>query len=234
VPRYTWWQQLLTFHHTDIWQRFYDTRLDENVGYAKHAISIDENRKDFARVAWGYKDDDHKHADSNRDTDGNIWFEQVWFAGNHSDVGGSYPENESRLSDISLDWMLKCASIIPDGLKYDSAVLNRAPYPEGMQHDEVKSGLGLVTKLSGRTYTKKERDLLGPAAIMHRSVYRRFDLREVLLYDHLGAYRPNTLKTHIDFAQYYEQDAPFPADSTQHATADAEEPGEHNKKKALA
>ena len=234
VPRYTWWQQLLTFHHTDIWQRFYDTRLDENVGYAKHAISIDENRKDFARVAWGYKDDDHKHADSNRDTDGNIWFEQVWFAGNHSDVGGSYPENESRLSDISLDWMLKCASIIPDGLKYDSAVLNRSPYPEGMQHDEVKSGLGLVTKLSGRTYTKKERDLPGPAAIMHRSVYRRFDLREVLLYDHLGPYRPNTLKTHIDFAQYYEQDAPFPADSTQHATADAEEPGEHNKKKALA
>ena len=229
VPRYAWWQQFLTFHHTDIWQWFYDTRLNENVGYAKHAISIDENRKDFARVAWGYKDDDHKHADSNRDADGNIWFEQVWFAGNHSDIGGSYPENESRLSDISLDWMLKCASIIPDGLKYDSAVLNRFPYHEGMQHDEVKSGLGLVTKLSGRTYAKKERDLPGPAAIMHRSVYRRFDLREVLLYDNLGPYRPNTLKTHVDFARYYEQDAPFPADSAQSATADAEEPGEHKK-----
>ena len=32
-------------------------------------------------------------------------FRQVWFAGNHSDIGGSYPENESRLSDITLDWM---------------------------------------------------------------------------------------------------------------------------------
>jgi uncharacterized protein (DUF2235 family) len=229
VPRYAWWQQLLTFHLTDMWQWFYDTRLNENVGYAKHAISIDENRKDFARVQWGYKDDDHKHADSNRDADGNIWFEQVWFAGNHSDIGGSYPENEARLSDIALEWMLKCASIIPDGLKYDSSVLNRFPYPEGMQHDEVKNGLGLLTKLFGITYTKKERTLPGPGAIMHRSVYRRFDLKEVLLYDRLEPYRPNTLKTHVDFARYYEHGAPFPADSAQHATTDAEEPGEHKK-----
>jgi len=109
--------------------------------------------------------------------------------------------------------------------KIKSAVLNRFPYPDGMQHDEVKSGLGLITKLSGRTYVKKERDLPGPAAIMHRSVYRRFDLKKVLLYDHLGPYRPNTLKTHVDFARYYEQGAPFSADSMQHATADAEEPG---------
>ena len=32
-------------------------------------------------------------------------FKQVWFAGSHSDVGGSYPETESRLSDIALAWM---------------------------------------------------------------------------------------------------------------------------------
>jgi uncharacterized protein (DUF2235 family) len=229
VPDYAWWQQLLTLHHTDIWQRFYDTRLNENVGYAKHAISIDENRKDFARVGWGYKDDDHKHAGSNRDAEENIWFEQVWFAGNHSDIGGSYPENESRLSDISLDWMLKCVSVIPDGLKYDCAVLKRFPYPDGMQHDEVKSGLGLLTKVLGVTYAKRERILPGPSATMHRSVYKRLDLREVLLYDQMGPYRPNTLKTHVDFARYYEQGAPFPADSLQHATADAEEPGEHKK-----
>jgi hypothetical protein len=33
-------------------------------------------------------------------------FDQIWFAGNHADIGGSYPENESRLSDIALDWMV--------------------------------------------------------------------------------------------------------------------------------
>ena len=52
VPGYPWWKQLLTIHPTAIWQRFYDYTLDDHVGYAKHAISIDENRKDFARVPW--------------------------------------------------------------------------------------------------------------------------------------------------------------------------------------
>jgi uncharacterized protein (DUF2235 family) len=229
IPKHRWWQRLLTFHLTDMWQKFYDIRLNENAGYAKHAISIDENRKDFARVGWGYKDYDHKHADSNRDAEGNIWFEQVWFSGNHSDVGGSYPEYESRLSDIALDWMLKCATVIPNGLKYDPGVLKPHPYPEGMQHDEVKSGLGLITKLTGRSYAKKERELPGPAAVMHRSVYHRFDLPEVQIYDYMGRYRPNTLRTHVDFARYYDQGAPFPATSTQNATADAEEPGSHKK-----
>ena len=30
----------------------------------------------------------------------------MWFAGVHSDVGGSYPEAESGLSKIALRWML--------------------------------------------------------------------------------------------------------------------------------
>ncbi|WP_354105416.1 DUF2235 domain-containing protein [Bradyrhizobium sp. LB14.3] len=41
------------------------------------------------------------------------WLQQVWFAGNHSDVGGSYPENEARLSDISLGWMVVRQGICP-------------------------------------------------------------------------------------------------------------------------
>lgn len=229
VPEYVWWEKLLTFHFTDMWQWFYDIRLNENVGYAKHAISIDENRKDFARVGWGYKGDDHKHADSNRDSQGNIWFEQVWFSGNHSDIGGSYPENESRLSDTALDWMLKCATVIPNGLAYDSSVIQPFPSPDGMQHDEVKSGLGLLTKFTGLSYVKKERVLPGPGAVMHRSVYSRFDLPEIQLYDHFGSYRPNTLRTHADFARFYDEGAPFPATSAQSATADAEEPGSHKK-----
>src|SRR5207249_3855198 len=32
---------------------------------------------------------------------------QVWFAGVHSDVGGSYPETESGLSKIALQWMAR-------------------------------------------------------------------------------------------------------------------------------
>lgn len=56
VPGYTREENLRTLHLTELWQRFYDYDLNENVGYAKHAISIDENRKDFARVPWGRPD----------------------------------------------------------------------------------------------------------------------------------------------------------------------------------
>ena len=77
VPGYTWRQSFKTIHATEIWQSFYDYNLNENVGYAKHAISIDENRKDFARVPW-----DAMTKNSNeRDALSNLWFEQVWFSG---------------------------------------------------------------------------------------------------------------------------------------------------------
>jgi hypothetical protein len=41
-------------------------------------------------------------------------------------------------------------------------------------------------------------------AIMHRSVYARFEALEVLLYDRFGKYRPPNLRNHVDFAQYYD------------------------------
>ena len=226
VPGYPLWKRLRTFHFTSIWQKFYDYTLNENVGYAKHAVSIDENRKDFERVKWGVKDKKHV----TRDAHGNLWFEQVWFAGNHSDIGGSYPEQESRLSDITLKWMRDCASIIPGGLKYDPDVLRLYPGPDGMQHDEVKTGLGLITKLCRISWPKKERELPksdggGPSqATMHRSVYQRFDGNEVLLYDRMGLYRPETLRTHVDFKDYYLDGAPFPATSFQTAGAVAADP----------
>jgi hypothetical protein len=54
---------------------------------------------------------------------------------------------------------------------------------------------------------------------MHRSVYDRFDLRAVQLYDHMGPYRPETLRNHVDFAEYYKEGAPFPATSGKDAKA---------------
>ncbi|WP_354105476.1 hypothetical protein [Bradyrhizobium sp. LB14.3] len=33
--------------------KFYDLHLNNAVWYARHAMSIDENRADFARVPWG-------------------------------------------------------------------------------------------------------------------------------------------------------------------------------------
>ena len=106
-------QRLATLHLAELKHHFYDTTLNVNVGYAKHAISIDENRKDFARVGWAPT----AEKQDKRDEGGNLYFEQVWFPGVHADVGGGYEENESRLSDNALAWMLAAASIIPNGLE---------------------------------------------------------------------------------------------------------------------
>jgi uncharacterized protein (DUF2235 family) len=85
----------------------------------RHAISIDERRCYFQDNLWGkpYAGQDIK---------------QVWFAGVHSDVGGSYPEAESGLSKITLEWMLVEATAA--GLQVDpywaNVVLGRQQAPQ--------------------------------------------------------------------------------------------------------
>jgi hypothetical protein len=165
-----------------------------NVGYAKHAISIDEDRADFARVGWtptAQKQD-------KRDDNDNLFFEQVWFPGVHADVGGGYLENEARLSDGALNWMVAAASIIPDGLKHDGSVLGLWPNSSGPQHDEQA---GSLFKNGSR---KLPTDAAGVSrSPMHKSVYQRFECGPVLLFNQMRLYRPNNLRTHVDFEQYF-------------------------------
>jgi len=153
----------------------------------------------------------------------------VWFAGNHSDVGGGYPENEARLSDITLKWMRDSAAVVPGGLKYDPDVLALYPDSHGMQHDEIKAGLGLLSKILWISWTEAHRKLPaseggGPSeAIMHRSVYERFDGGCVQQYDRMALYRPETLRNHVDFQDYYIAGS-SPATSLHTASTVAAEP----------
>src|SRR5437879_8328105 len=66
--------------------------LSRFVTYARSANAIDETRADFDRVGWG------PTREMAAETAGIRTFQQFFFAGNHSDVGGSYSEVESRLS----------------------------------------------------------------------------------------------------------------------------------------
>jgi hypothetical protein len=167
--------------HMTLWGlQFADKTLDDRVRVARHAMSIDENRKDFARVKWANSEGIHERAPGEM-----IWFEQVWFAGNHSDVGGSYPENEARLSDISLGWMVNEARRCVHPILVDETYLKLYPDCAGMQHDERKSSrvpwkLGLREVPAG--------------AFLHPSVFDRLALAEVLNYDTLGKYDPEPLR----------------------------------------
>ena len=52
---------------------------------------------------------------------------EVWFAGCHSDVGGSAAEDKDHsLADISLRWMIKQIVLSKCGIKFDGAALRRA------------------------------------------------------------------------------------------------------------
>ncbi len=178
---------------------FEDKTLNDNVRYARHAISIDENRAAFQRVGWGA-------ASANRpdkDEQGIETFQQYWFAGNHSDIGGSYLENESRLSDITLGWMTEAAEKIKGGIKIDKSVLQLCPSANGLQHDQRKDGFPFLTKWIGLTWPGKLRKIPAPDTTLHDSVYERFKLPAVVQYDIAAPYRPETLRVHRRLADYY-------------------------------
>ena len=186
--------------------RFEDKTLNDNVNYARHAISIDEDRASFARVGWG----DPKSTRPFKDEQGVVTFRQYWFAGNHSDIGGSYPEAESRLSDIALAWMVENAAEIKDGIKVDQSVLNLYPSADGVQHSQRRVGFPILTRWLGLTWKGKARALPNSKTTLHESVYERATLPAVLLFDELAPYRPETLRTHERLAELY-NDVPLPA-----------------------
>jgi Uncharacterized alpha/beta hydrolase domain (DUF2235) len=84
----------------------------------RHAVSIHERRCYYSDVLWG-------PADQGQD------LKQVWFAGVHSDVGGSYPEKQSGLAQNALEWMLveaRAAGLLID-VRKANVVLGRLPSP---------------------------------------------------------------------------------------------------------
>jgi hypothetical protein len=194
----SFWQ---TLHFTAPKMKFYDLHLDNAVWYARHAMSIDENRADFARVPWGSS----QNKGPARPGSYPDWLQQIWFAGVHSDVGGSYAENESRLSDIALDWMLHAAINLPDGMtvdgcgiKVDRRYLQLRPDARGPQHDAREPGFFWGWCKWTRALRKIDSN-----AMLHPSVYERFAADRVRHFYEMTPYRPENLSEHEKLKQYY-------------------------------
>jgi uncharacterized protein (DUF2235 family) len=135
------------------------------IANVRHAQSIDEKRiffrqNSFTQVHQGDDLDDGTPAPFTQD------FKQVWFAGVHSDVGGSYPPAQSGLSQIALEWMLVEAEsrgllLNPETVK---SVLcysdpNLAPNPYADQHDSLYGLWWILEYMPHQTYnfaTRKE------------------------------------------------------------------------------
>ena len=74
--------------------------------HAYHALAVDEKRRPFKPTLWYWKAPD---GPGNHQT-----IQQVWFAGVHSNIGGSY--RNTGLSDIALKWMARKAKRV--GLEF--------------------------------------------------------------------------------------------------------------------
>ena len=91
---------------------FHDTQLGEHVKHAYHALAVDERRRPFQPALW-------KWEGPGGPVKGQT-IEQVWFAGVHSNIGGSY--RNTGLSDIALKWMARRAQRL--GLEFTDSFNN--------------------------------------------------------------------------------------------------------------
>jgi len=118
--------------------QFHDTNLSPFVQNARHAVAIDERRKDFAPTLWSNLEVLNSRAGVNAEDPP---YQQKWFPGTHSSVGGG---GERRgLSDQALDWILDGARNA--GLEFDSTEYSRIfelkpDYTEYLENSQ-KSGL---------------------------------------------------------------------------------------------
>src|SRR5882762_4963641 len=102
------------------------------VAVLRHAVSIDERRAFFRQNLI------HESLPEVQN------LKQVWFAGVHSDVGGSYDEAESGLSKIALRWMFceaQSAGLVLDPEKVTAVLGGTVPYvpadPKGILHKSL-------------------------------------------------------------------------------------------------
>jgi uncharacterized protein (DUF2235 family) len=84
--------------------RFHDMKLTSLVKSARHALALDERRVFFVPAKWDNLDNTGSNMGLNKGvTDANRPYQQEWFAGDHSIIGGS--AKEQPLSAITLNWI---------------------------------------------------------------------------------------------------------------------------------
>ena len=196
------WKRAVQHGHVAWWSgKNYDEYVDREIPTLRHALSIDEDRANFPRVKWGRPKDVRWNEDRGRQD----WLKQVWFAGNHSDVGGSYPEDESRLSYIALDWMVEeFAQACPE-VEIQRELLNTTLDPLGLQHSEREALFerqpSWLRRMTGDclNWRGAAREI-NPGARLHASVHERLAAKAVPQMSEVKPYRPAALASHNSVA----------------------------------
>lgn len=126
---------------------FGDLHVSPRVLKAFHAVSIDEDRAAFAPNLMNARDG----------------ITEVWFKGNHADVGGGY--EECGLSDIALEWMIEKAAC--NGITLDADYVETLkPDPDQDCHREDLP----LRRRARRVGVKRDDKWAGDDAVYHGSV----------------------------------------------------------------
>jgi uncharacterized protein (DUF2235 family) len=113
---------------------FHDMTLSSWVDNAFQALAIDEHRKPFQPSVW----------EQSSTANGQV-LEQVWFAGVHSNIGGSYPD--AGLSDLTLLWMAEKAESC--GLKIDRNSMSSINNPRPNAFGEIYNSQTVWYEITG-------------------------------------------------------------------------------------
>jgi uncharacterized protein (DUF2235 family) len=125
-----WAPQLETLPFTD---------KNPSVEIVRHAVAIDERRTMFNPLPWmpgqPYWGGPFRPPTPAPPQD----LKEVWFAGVHGDVGGGYPEAESRQIKIPLVWMIREST--PSGLAYDDTAVDQVVLGKDASKPYVQPGI---------------------------------------------------------------------------------------------
>jgi uncharacterized protein (DUF2235 family) len=157
------------------------TANNPDIQIGRHAIAIDERRAFFRPNLW-----------RPTATGGPRDLKQVWFPGVHCDVGGGYPEAESGLSKVALEWMLREAASA--GLLTEPAKVNRVlgrsgdeyvpPDPKAAMHESLTAAWWGAEFIPKRYYNwdrhREERGMnlfrrrtIPDGSMIHHAAYQR-------------------------------------------------------------
>ena len=127
---------------------FHNHTLGQHIRNGFHALAMDERREAYAPVMWSSPEGWSGH------------MEQVWFRGNHGDVGGQvweYPFARP-LANIPLVWMLDrlaaCGVPLPEGWRSRFAQDVAAP-SIGSWHGWAKIFLSRRRRIIGRDFSER-------------------------------------------------------------------------------
>jgi uncharacterized protein (DUF2235 family) len=167
------------------------TGHNPSIDIGRHALAIDERRAFFQPNFWRPRPKPLRTGPKD--------LMQVWFPGSHGDVGGGYPEEDSGLAKVALEWMLREAQhkgLITDPAR-EAHIMGRGtryakPDPTAALHDELNASLmwrllqlfpkkqwqrirdgGMDLWIERRKFDLKGTRPIPPRALIHEAAYAR-------------------------------------------------------------